>query len=135
MYPTTLLQWFHNGQWHTIGWPGDTPERTADLREHGKMLALHGGRYRLVQPGPDVKEWKVVHEWEGLPAVPARPSFVLDIDGEYGTIDGSIHLMVDGEEAVMWDSAEWIEDPSLVYVIANAIRKGYEGTLDLKESQ
>ena len=29
----------------------------------------------------------------------------------------------------MWDSAEWIEDPSVVFVIANAIRKAYEGDL------
>jgi hypothetical protein len=55
--------------------------------------------------------------------------FTLEIEGEYGEDDGSIHLMVDGQEVVMWDSAEWVEDPSLVYVIANAIRKGYEGTL------
>lgn len=57
-------------------------------------------------------------------------AFRVDIAGEYGKNDGSIHLLVDGEEVVMWDSAEWIEDPSLVFVIANAIRKGYEGTLE-----
>lgn len=49
--------------------------------------------------------------------------------GEYGVNDGSIHLMVDGKEVVMWDSAEWAEDPSLVFVIAEAIRKGYAGEL------
>jgi hypothetical protein len=55
--------------------------------------------------------------------------FEVQIEGEYGVTDGSIHLLKDGEEVVMWDSAEWVEDPSLVYVIANAIRKGYEGEL------
>lgn len=47
--------------------------------------------------------------------------FTVVIAGEYGNNDGSIHLFEDGHEIVMWDSAEWIEDPSLVFVIANAI--------------
>lgn len=47
----------------------------------------------------------------------------VQIEGEYGVTDGSIHIHVDGEERVMWDSAEWVEDPSLVYVIVNAVRK------------
>lgn len=51
----------------------------------------------------------------------------VDIAGEYGTVDGSIHIHKAGREVVMWDSLEWVEDPSLVYVIANAIRKAYEG--------
>lgn len=55
--------------------------------------------------------------------------FEVVIDGEYGTTDGAIYLLVDGSEVVMWDSAEWAEDPSLVYVIANAISKGFQGTL------
>ena len=49
------------------------------------------------------------------------PVVTVEIEGEYGVIDGSIHILVDGRELVMWDSAEWVEDPSLVYVIANAI--------------
>lgn len=57
--------------------------------------------------------------------------FTVEIEGEYGVTDGSIHLLIDGEEVVMWDSAEWVEDPSLVYVIANAIRKGYDGELEV----
>lgn len=61
-------------------------------------------------------------------------TFRIDIAGEYGDTDGSIHLFEDSEEIVMWDSAEWVEDPSLVYVIANAIKKGFEGTLVLDES-
>lgn len=47
--------------------------------------------------------------------------FAVQVEGQYGVTDGSIHLLVDGDEVVMWDSAEWIEDPSLVYVIVNAI--------------
>lgn len=62
-------------------------------------------------------------------------TFRIDIAGEYGDNDGSIHLM-DGEaELVMWDSAEWIEDPSLVFVIANAIRKGFEEGPDAVRSK
>lgn len=57
-------------------------------------------------------------------------TFRVEIDGEYGTEDGSIHLFQGGEEVVMWDSREWIEDPSLVYVIANAIRKGFVASQD-----
>lgn len=53
--------------------------------------------------------------------------FEVAIEGEYGVEDGSIRLLQDGKEVVMWDSREWVEDPSLVFVIANAIRKGYEG--------
>lgn len=52
--------------------------------------------------------------------------FAVEIDGEYGVTDGSIHLLIDGREVVMWDSAEWAEDPSLTYVIAEAIRRGYD---------
>lgn len=52
-------------------------------------------------------------------------AFTVEIDGEYGTNDGAIRLMNREQEIVMWDSAEWIEDPSLVYVIVNAIRKGF----------
>lgn len=49
------------------------------------------------------------------------PKHIL-IAGEYGVVDGSIHLFnPDGSEKVMWDSAEWVEDPSLVYVIVNAV--------------
>jgi len=53
-------------------------------------------------------------------------AFRVEIDGEYGDPDGSIHLMAGGIELVMWDSREWAEDPSLVFVIAEAIRVGYE---------
>lgn len=51
--------------------------------------------------------------------------FAVEIFGEYGEPDGSIHLMDGQTELVMWDSAEWTEDPSLVFVIAEAIRIGY----------
>jgi hypothetical protein len=50
----------------------------------------------------------------------------VEIDGEYRDPDGSIRLMAGGTELVMWDSQERIEDPSLVFVIAEAIRVGYE---------
>lgn len=53
----------------------------------------------------------------------------VDIVGEYGDPEGSIHIFRDGTEVVMWDSREWIEDPSLVFVIAEAIRRAYEGEL------
>lgn len=55
----------------------------------------------------------------------AGSAFRVDIAGEYGNPDGSIHLMDGEHELVMWDSAEWAGDPSLLYVIANAIRIGY----------
>lgn len=55
----------------------------------------------------------------------------IDIAGEYGLNDGTIHILVNGQEVVMWDSVEWIEDPSLVFVIANAIRQAHEGKLML----
>lgn len=54
--------------------------------------------------------------------------FYVEIAGDYGVTEGSIHLhgRADGsDEIVMWDSAEWVEDPSLVYVIVNAIEVGH----------
>ena len=58
-------------------------------------------------------------------------AFRVEIDGEYGEpAEGAVRLMDDDEELVMWDSAEWVEDPSLVFVIANAIRIGYEEGVD-----
>lgn len=57
-------------------------------------------------------------------------AFKVDIEGEYGDEDGAIRLLDGDEELVMWDSAEWREDPSLVLVIANAIRIGYEEGTD-----
>lgn len=51
--------------------------------------------------------------------------FRVEIDGSYGEPDGAVRLLDDDEELVMWDSAEWIEDPSLVFVIANAIEVGH----------
>ena len=59
--------------------------------------------------------------------------FSIAIAGEYGAQDGSIHLLVDGTEVVMWDSAEWAEDPSLVYVIAEAIRRGHRDPESLRD--
>lgn len=50
MIPTTILEWFHNGEWREIGWRASTPKSVADLREHGAWLAQGGGWYRLVQP-------------------------------------------------------------------------------------
>jgi hypothetical protein len=52
-------------------------------------------------------------------------AFRVETEGGYGKPDGAIRLMDDDEELVMWDSVEWQEDPSLVYVIANAISVGY----------
>jgi hypothetical protein len=53
-------------------------------------------------------------------------SFTVEIHGGYGDADVDVVLMDDGQEIVMWTSDEWKEDPSLVSVIANAIRIGYE---------
>lgn len=52
--------------------------------------------------------------------------FWVDIAGEYGDEDQQISLLEDNTELVMWVSDEWKEDPSLVAVIANAIKIGYE---------
>lgn len=58
----------------------------------------------------------------------------VEIDGQYGRladgqnlegVEGAIYIFDeddDDREVIMWDSTEWIEDPSLVFVIANAIR-------------
>lgn len=46
------------------------------------------------------------------------------IDGDYGIDDGQITIFrqINSEEIAHWTSDEWIEDPSLVYVIAEAVR-------------
>lgn len=64
MYPTTFLEWFHNGEWQRIGWDAHDPRSALDLRAHGQKLAAAGGCYRLVQPSiyadaPPV----VIHEY------------------------------------------------------------------------
>lgn len=52
---------------------------------------------------------------------------VIEIDGEYGDNDpldaGGIHISDDHGEIVMWDSQEWIDEPSVVFVIATAIQE------------
>jgi hypothetical protein len=53
-------------------------------------------------------------------------STIIEIAGEYGTADGSIHILDEHGEVVMWDSAEWIEDSSLVFVIAEAVREALQ---------
>lgn len=51
----------------------------------------------------------------------------VEIDGEYGDEDGGgVHISDEHGEIVMWDSQEWIDEPSLVFVIASAIREVYE---------
>ena len=50
----------------------------------------------------------------------------VEIAGEYGDDEGSVHIGDEHGEIVMWDSREWAEDPSLVFVIANALRMAYE---------
>lgn len=40
--------------------------------------------------------------------------------------EDSIYLRDGSEELVMWVQDEWIEDPSLVWSIVNAVRIGYE---------
>jgi hypothetical protein len=68
MYPTTHLEWFHNGEWKRIGWDAHDPKSERDLREHGRKMALGGGWYRLTRPSiyaggpPDVvHEYPVIH--------------------------------------------------------------------------
>lgn len=61
-------------------------------------------------------------------------SFHVEIHGEYGDDDIDIVLKHGDEEIVMWTSDEWKEDPSLVAVIVNAVRIGYEqGSQAVKE--
>jgi hypothetical protein len=55
----------------------------------------------------------------------AATGFRVEIDGEYGAEDGSVRLLDGEEELLVWDSAEWAEDPSLLFVIANAIQVGF----------
>jgi hypothetical protein len=55
----------------------------------------------------------------------AATGFRVEIDGEYGAEDGSVRLLDGEEELLVWDSAEWAEDPSLLFVIANAIQIGF----------
>ncbi len=52
------------------------------------------------------------------------PRYRIAIEGQYGIEQGSVHIHDEntGDEVLMWTADEWIEDPSLVYVIANAIR-------------
>lgn len=53
--------------------------------------------------------------------------FSVQIHGEYGDDDVDIVLVdSDGQEIVMWTSDEWKVEPSLVAVIVNAVRIGYE---------
>ena len=39
-----------------------------------------------------------------------------------------IQIMLDGKEVLYWTEDEWIEDPSVVYSIGNAINLACEGT-------
>jgi hypothetical protein len=52
---------------------------------------------------------------------------LIEIDGEYGNDDpataGGIHIRDDHGEIVMWDSQEWIDEPSVVFIIATAIQE------------
>lgn len=63
MYPVTFLEWWHDGEWHRVGWTGVDPTSTADLRRHGEALTRFGGSYRLVQPHPTGKGVHVVHDY------------------------------------------------------------------------
>lgn len=56
-----------------------------------------------------------------------RTSYRTEIDGEYGIVDGAVRILdaATGEEVLAWDSSEWTEDPSLMYVIANAIETAH----------
>lgn len=64
-----------------------------------------------------------------LTRISDEPKAYIDIDGEYGSDLGSIRIYDKFGEVVMWDCSEWAEDPSLMFVIANAIREALlEGT-------
>jgi hypothetical protein len=58
--------------------------------------------------------------------VESKLSFRIEIDGQYGENEGQITLYDDSYELVTWVSDEWEMDSSLIYVIAEAIRLGYE---------
>lgn len=53
-------------------------------------------------------------------------AFRVDIAGGYGDEDIDITLYDGDTEMIVWTSDEWREDPSLVAVIVNAVRIGYE---------
>ena len=59
------------------------------------------------------------------PSSAPTPGFRVEIEGEYGAEAGAIRLLDGSEELLCWDSAEWCEDPSLLFVIANAIQIGF----------
>lgn len=65
MYPTTFLEWFHEGAWHRIGWIASTPRSTAALHVHAERLATaKPGDYRLIQPSIFADSPpKIVREW------------------------------------------------------------------------
>lgn len=48
MYPIKILEWFHDGEWHEIGWRADTPKKYDDLLLHAYKLARFGDQLRIV---------------------------------------------------------------------------------------
>lgn len=62
--------------------------------------------------------------WEdGIPT--GLGAFHVAIAGDYGDANVEVTLLDGNEELLMWTSDEWKGEPSLVAVIANAIRIGY----------
>jgi hypothetical protein len=110
-----------------------------DVRVEGSSTLLHDESFDEIPDLPQFVADLVANYPDGLDSIVepekvkaiidsldvAPDAFRVEIRGQYGEPGGSIHLFNGGTETVMWDSAEWEEDPSLVFVIVNAIvRRG-----------
>lgn len=108
----------------------------ATCRYCGRTIELQDGLWVDPLATGDDSIWRETCDEHDTFAAEHEPviGFTIDIAGEYGTPEGSIHLLDEHGEIVMWDSAEWVEDPSVVYVIAESIRLGTtEGAAALRE--
>jgi len=75
----------------------------------GSFLTQHLGR--ILFRGHD----------EDHPPVRAA-EYTVDISGALGRPGGSLHILdAAGNEVLTWDFAEWQDNPTLVYVIADAV--------------
>lgn len=72
MFPTYILEWWHDGAWHEIGWRASTPEDRRALLLHGEALKPGSYRIRTVwQPkGEPLHIWWRRDSWNGMILTP-----------------------------------------------------------------